>query len=83
MTLEIRGLDFAEAADVFEGLHFTREDLRHDYGEHRFITAGFLGRRLMVLVWTPRGAARHVISMRKANDREQKAFAKALENRFR
>ena len=78
-TLDSRKLDFAQAADVFEGLHFTREDLRRDYSEPRFITAGYLGTRLMVLVWTPRGAVRHVISMRKANDREQKVFAKALE----
>ena len=78
-TLDSRKLDFAQAADVFKGLHLTREDLRRDYGEHRFITVGYLGTRLMVLVSTPRGAAQHVISMRKANDREQKAFAKALE----
>ena len=78
-TLDSRGLDFAAAADVFKGLHFTREDLRRDYGERRYITAGHFGARLVVLVWTPRGITRHVISMRKANDREQKAFAKALE----
>ena len=29
---------------------------------------------MVVLVWTPRGAARHIISMRKANDREQTRF---------
>ena len=35
VTLDTRGLDFATAAVVFKGLHFTREDLRHDYGERR------------------------------------------------
>jgi len=78
-TLAARHLDFARTVDVFEGLHFTREDLRRDYGERRYITAGHLGERLVVLVWTPRGTGRHIISMRKANDREQKAFAEALE----
>jgi uncharacterized DUF497 family protein len=34
--------------------------------------------RMVVLVWTPRGAARHVISMRKANDREQRRYEDRL-----
>ena len=32
----------------------------------------------MVIVWTPRGAARRIISMRKANDREQAAYSPRL-----
>ena len=43
--------------------------------ETRLITIGFLGERMVVMVWTPRGDTAHVISMRKANDREQKAYA--------
>jgi uncharacterized DUF497 family protein len=45
------------------------------YGETRHITVGFLGDRMVVLAWTPRNGARRIISMRKANDREQKAYA--------
>ena len=37
------------------------------------ITVGVLDQRLVVLVWTLRGEARRIISMRKANERE-KAF---------
>jgi uncharacterized DUF497 family protein len=37
------------------------------------ITVGFLDQPLVVLVWTLRGEARRIISMRKANERE-KAF---------
>ena len=33
-------------------------------------TAGLLQGRMVVLVWTPRGTARRIISMRKANERE-------------
>ncbi|PJF46485.1 MAG: BrnT family toxin [Candidatus Thermofonsia Clade 3 bacterium] len=76
MTLQSRGLDFAHAGEVFEGPHFTAEDLREDYGEPRFITAGWLDGRMVVLVWTPRGEARRIISMRKANEREQERFAR-------
>ena len=78
-TLDERGLDFAAAADLFKGLHFTAEDKRMDHGERRFISAGHVGSRLCVIVWTPRGKARHIISMRKANDHEQRRFAKTLE----
>jgi uncharacterized DUF497 family protein len=77
-TLELRGLDFASAQEVFAGTHFSLEDARKDYGEKRFITIGRLSGRMVVLVWTPRGKGRHVISMRKANDREQKRFTQAL-----
>jgi uncharacterized DUF497 family protein len=63
-TLAERGLDFADAAEVFTGLHATREDRRRDYGEPRFISAGYLRGRFVVLVWTPRGRARRIISMR-------------------
>lgn len=77
-TLEERGLDFVDAARVFAGDHLTSADDRHDYGEPRFISIGRLAGRMVVLVWTPRGEARHVISMRKANEREQRRFEDRL-----
>lgn len=73
-TLEARGLDMAEAGEVFDGPHMTVEDDRADYGELRFITIGFISGRMVVLVWTPRDQARRIISLRKANEREQKAY---------
>lgn len=77
-TLAERGLDFAQAAAVFDGDHLTFEDDRQDYGERRLITIGRLTDQMVVLVWTPRGEARHVISMRKANDREQRRYEDRL-----
>jgi hypothetical protein len=71
-TLQERSLDLRRAKEVFAGPHFTREDKRHDYGEPRFVTAGWLDGRLVVFVWTPRGAARHIISMRHCHEREAK-----------
>ena len=78
-TLAERGLDFARAAEVFAGLHFTGPDERTDYAEDRFITVGMLDARLVVLVWTPRGKVRRIISMRKANDREKTYYARYLD----
>ena len=66
-TLKERGLDFADAALVFDGLTLTLPDLRQDYGEDRFQTYGLLDGRLVMVVWTERGEDRHVMSMRKCN----------------
>jgi uncharacterized DUF497 family protein len=77
-TLTERGLDFADVPLVFEGPHVTVEDRRIDYGEARFSTAGYLRGRMVMVIWTPRGEARHVISMRKTNDREKARFGQQL-----
>ena len=73
-TLAERGLDFADAGQVFAGRTATAEDARIDYGETRFLTAGYLRGRLVVIVWTPRGADRHVISMRYCHAKEEKKW---------
>lgn len=80
-TLQERGLDLLRAKEVFAGLHFPRPDDREDYGEPRFITAGWLDSRLVVFAWTPRGAARRIISMRHCHDREAKKLRPYLEER--
>ncbi len=74
-TLANRGLDFEDAARVFDGLTAEVEDTRQDYGEKRILCFGLLRGRLVVVGYTPRGAVRHVFSMRKANEREQARFA--------
>ena len=77
-TLSERGLDFADAEEVFAGTVISIEDTRADYGEARIISVGHLRGRMVVVCWTPRGEARHVFSMRKANDREQERFGQRL-----
>jgi uncharacterized DUF497 family protein len=69
-TLAERGLDFGRAGEVFAMLTVTNEDERATYGELRFVTVGWLDGRTVVMVWTPRGEVRRIISMRKANERE-------------
>lgn len=77
-TLTHRELDMARADEIFAGNTITIEDDRREYGEKRLITVGLLEGRMIVLVWTPRGAARRIISMRKANAREQKIYQSRL-----
>jgi hypothetical protein len=74
-TLADRGLDFDDAAEVFDGVTVEVDDRRRNYGERRIICYGLLARRLVVVGYTPRGAVRHIFSMRKANDREQTRLA--------
>ena len=78
-TLADRGLDFADAAGVIDGAVWEFVDDRTDYGEVRVTTIGSLRERMVVVVWTQRGEDRHVISMRKANNREQSRYAKYLD----
>ncbi len=70
-TLGERGLDFADAVLVLDGPNITFQDRRRDYTEMRVITIGRLHGRLVIIAWTPRGTACRVISMRKANVREE------------
>ena len=78
-TLAERGLDFEDAAFVFEGTTVEIEDTRKDYGEPRIICYGMLAGRLVVVAYTSRGTERHVFSMRKANDREKARLAPYFE----
>ena len=77
-TLAERQLDFEDAKVVFEATNFETEDTRKDYGEKRILCFGMLRDRMVVIGYTPRGADRHVFSMRKANDREQTLVAPLL-----
>ena len=78
-TLTERGLDFADAALIFAGVTVEIEDTRKNYGEKRVICYGLLAGRVVVVGYTPRGADRHVFSMRKANEREKARIAPLLE----
>jgi len=51
-------------------------DDRNDYGEERLIALGYIGRRIHVLIYTQRMQTRRIISLRKANKREERFYAK-------
>ena len=77
-TLDERGLDFEAPKQVCANPRVTFLDGRHDYGEDRLITVGFLAGRMIVVCWTLRGDDRHVFSMRKANAREQMKYGSLI-----
>ena len=72
------GLRFEDADHVFSGPCVTFEDDRCDYGEERLITLGLLAGRLVVIAHSARDEGTRIISMRKANRREQKIYQERL-----
>ena len=77
-TLQRRGLDFADAEQVFAGPTFTFEDDREDYGEERWVTFGLLRGQVVVIVHTETEDEIRVISMRAAERDEQLLYFRNL-----
>ncbi len=74
-----RGLDFADANEIFEQQQVTRIDRRADYGEPRYVSLGMIKGRLMAVVYTERERdVIRIISFRKANKREQKFYESTI-----
>lgn len=68
------GVSLALGAEVVGGAVTTFLDTRCDYGEDRFVTFGLVGSRLYCAVWTLRDDEMRIISVRKANAKEQKRY---------
>ena len=47
------------------------------YGEMRWLAIGFIRGRLHCVIYTNRGEQRRIISIRKANPREERTYARA------
>jgi uncharacterized protein len=76
-------LDFADAWEIFEAPMLAALDTKTDYGEHRWTAIGFLGNRIVVVVFSERGEdITRIISLRKALKHERRKFEDALRNRL-
>ena len=73
-NLTKHGIDFAEVESLDWSTATHEADARTDYGEARIVTTGYIGARLHILAWTPRNGGVRIISLRKANEREEKAW---------
>jgi len=74
-NVALRGLSFDLVGEFDWGLALVIEDLRRNYGEPRFRALGYIGDRLYAIAFTPRQGGIRVISLRKANTREEKGYA--------
>lgn len=70
-----RGLAFELAEEFDWSTALIVEDTRRDYAERRFQALGLIEEYLHMLVFTPRAGAIHVISLRRANQRERTRYA--------
>lgn len=76
-----RGLPFTLVEQLDWSGAIIEEDVRQDYGERRYLALGMIGDRLHAVVFTPRADKVHVISLRKANQREVKNYEQTTQSR--
>ena len=71
---DLRGLPFSLADEFDWATALIVEDQRKAYAERRYQALGMLRERLHMLVFTPRQQVVHVISLRRANQRERTIY---------
>jgi uncharacterized DUF497 family protein len=74
LNLRKHGIDFADAEKIFQGVTFTAEDTREDYGERRFLTLGLLEDQVVSVTHTEQGEEIRIISIRKATKHEARFY---------
>jgi uncharacterized DUF497 family protein len=81
-NLAARGFDFEFATLIFSGPTLEREDTREDYGKRRVVAIGLAQGIALTVVYTDRTTAaateRRIISARRSNRRERKAYEDAF-----
>jgi uncharacterized DUF497 family protein len=73
-NLRSHQVDFPDIFPLFDGDFLERIDDRRDYGETRIRCLGEVNGRVYVVIYTWRGGNRRLISVRKANGREQREY---------
>jgi uncharacterized DUF497 family protein len=73
-NLRDHDVDFVDVLPLFAVEILESIDDRFDYGETRIRCLGAMGGRVYVVIYTWRGESRRLISARKANVREQRAY---------
>lgn len=80
-NLAKHGISLNEAVGFEWGTAVVWPDMRRDYGEPRMVALGYIGLRIMAVVFVDRPpenpTERRIISLRKANTREVNRYAKA------
>ena len=77
-NLEERGVDFRDAALIFEGIVIAKEDMRENYGEQRFRAVGQVDNEYYVVAYTWRGSVLRIISAWKVDEDGRKRYEEIL-----
>lgn len=72
-TLRERGLDFVDAAILFDGRPCLLIPARQE-DEERFLSVAAIGGKFYTVVWTWRGRNRRIISFRRSRDAEERQY---------
>lgn len=78
LNLKKHSFSFEDAVYVLNSETVIFMDNRADYGEVRYITSEKLEGRITALIHSNRNGRFRIISMRKANEREQKIYYERL-----
>lgn len=73
-TLEKHGVDFLDAALIFEGITYSTQDKRNDYGEIRYRTIGYADGVCFVVIHTQRNGVTRLISAWKGSRRDRAKY---------
>lgn len=79
-NVEKHGVSLALAEALEWDWLISRPDGRKDYGEPREVGFAPIGSRVFCVVFVQRDDSLRIISLRKANSREVKSYASALED---
>ena len=79
----LRGVDFAFASRVFDGVTVEVEDRRRHYGERRLVAVGVVEGIWLTVVYTdrivaPDSVVRRIITAWRSNRRERTRYEKAV-----
>ena len=77
-NLEERGVDFKDAALIFEGPVIEKEDTRKDYGEQRFRALGKVDDEYYIVAYTLRGSICWIISAWKVGENGKRRYEEIL-----
>ena len=77
VNLKKHGVTFAQATEVWKGVHLTVSDIaKSSDGEKRSATIGFIGNHIYTAIWTRRKGRIRLISVRRSRDGEKEVFKK-------
>jgi uncharacterized DUF497 family protein len=77
-NLSKHGIDFVDAAKIFNRPVLERVDNRYDYGETRIVALGEENGVVLFVVYTWRGEVRRIISARRATKRERNKYYQTI-----
>ena len=77
-NLSKHGIDFVDAAKIFNRPVLERVDNRYDYGETRIVALGEVNGVVLFVVYTWRGEVRRIISTRRATKRERNKYYQTI-----